>query len=444
MGLRTSINLCISVFLLVLILAGINLIATMHQVRYDFTRNDIFSLSDYTKNVLSRLDNSDIRLTFYCFFEEGDALKQEAEDLLSEYDRICSNIKLRCIDPTMEPGIAARFNVTEKRAVILSDRKTYRSALNLSELEYTRLILRYLEPTPKKIYFTSGHGEYEIDEKSESGYSYTLANAACQAYGYQVSKLLLFREPLIPKNASCLIIPGAKTRFTEAEMQAVKDYINRGGSILIMLEPPPCPSFNEILSLFGIQSGLSMLIDAESHLAKDELTPLQSSYISHHITRNLGMTFFPTARPLFTMKDNPAGSHPLILAQSSKSSWGEKDFNIIRFDLDVDTLGPMGMIAISTLELPGSKKSRLVALCDSDFCTDGCFTNYSNGMLFLGAVAWLTSNDELLEHIPQSPTPKLIVLPNKILKSVIISSIFTLPGLMIGLAIIAWLIRRSR
>ena len=92
----------------------INFLLYRTPTRIDVTATRVFTLGEQSTQILNNLDGM-VRANAF-FAPTGntgtEAAKQQAEDLLNEFQRRSSNFTYRFIDPALERSIAQQFGVT--------------------------------------------------------------------------------------------------------------------------------------------------------------------------------------------------------------------------------------------------------------------------------------------------------------------------------------------
>ena len=90
------------------ILVVINLIIGQFNKSFDFTKDDIFSLSDETKSVL---DNVDTGINIYTLFStnSSDAIIGRVNQVIDQYSQYSSHIKVENRDLYLHPDFAKKY-----------------------------------------------------------------------------------------------------------------------------------------------------------------------------------------------------------------------------------------------------------------------------------------------------------------------------------------------
>ena len=225
-----------AVVLLVGVTAGINYLACRFEPRWDVTRAKQHTLSQYTAEILRNL-NARVEVTT---FHVGLPPKY-LEDLFQEYARVSADkVKTAIFDPLVDIGYAAQFgNVIsgqEKKVIVQSSsgRKDIDfTDAPLTEEQLTNAILQVTRRV-RRVYFLSGHGEYDINSGEDNGlqiFAELLAKNNIESQTWVIA----LNGP-IPQDCGVLIIAGPKEQFTPQEEQGIEEYLESGGDALFLIE----------------------------------------------------------------------------------------------------------------------------------------------------------------------------------------------------------------
>src|SRR4030095_8951777 len=246
---KFGINSGVSVLLCVGVLALVNYLGEQHQKRFDLTTERLHSLGDESTKVLSEL-KQDVQVK--AFFPGGD--EQSVQDLLDLYTHQSSNVKVQFIDPDKAPQAAAQYQVTSygemSNPLTRQSRKFGTIILDAgngkveriekqdppTEEDITNALMKLVKGEVKNLYFVEGHGEKAIESGERVGLQ--VADGALTKDGYKVKALNLVREEKIPADASVVVMAGPSTEPFPEEMDKLDAYLNAGGSVLLMLDPP--------------------------------------------------------------------------------------------------------------------------------------------------------------------------------------------------------------
>jgi ABC-type uncharacterized transport system involved in gliding motility auxiliary subunit len=157
------------------------------------------------------------------------------------------------------------------------------------------------------------------------------------------------------------------------------------------------------------------------------------------------VAILPQARSL-SVGESPADVTVTPLIFTSTQSWGETDLeNLsgqVKLDAGVDTPGPLVLAAAAENT---STQGRVVVFGNSIFATDQAFDAYGNGDIFVSSVDWAAQQENLIQITPHQKIDRSFNIPGQLqMLSILLGSIFILPGMVLVAGISAWLARRRQ
>ena len=208
----------------------------------------------------------------------------------------------------------------------------------------------------KRIYFTTGHGEPDLDAR-ETPEGLGQLKAALENEGAEVFPLLLATVPDVPADASLLVIAGPQRPFLDNEIEVLERYLDRGGRTWAMIEPQMSEELVPVFADRGITIGDDVIIDQVVQLFAGPtvgLEPVVSDYGFHPITEQFRQnTIFRMVRSVRPADELPAGITVAELARTSANSWAESDldrlFETQEVDPEGDEAGPISIAVAATL-----------------------------------------------------------------------------------------------
>lgn len=463
----------VSVLVFAGILTAINYIASRQNKRWDFTANQVYSLSDQTIKVLQGLD-APVKMTV---FDRETAL-DGYRDRLEVYSYNSPKITTEYIDPEKNPIRAKAAQVQSFGTIVLEYKDRTERATSSDEQAIANALIKVVTGQTKKVYFTQGHGEKDTAGSDRSGYS--AISSALGSDNYGVDKIVLAQKPEVPADATVLVVAGPKTDFLPPEIDAVKKYVARGGKVLVMLDPPEDPSrtmpvLDGFLREWGFNVGNNIVVDASGIgqlLGTDASVPVAATYPAHPITTDFQlMTAYPLARSVDAIEGGSGGHTPQTLVQTSAQSWAEADVAGLvkgggRVELNPekgDKSGPISLAAAVSAPAtdvpakpeeakpdqpagatpePPKPESRIVVIGDSDFASNGILGVQGNRDFFLNAVNWLAQQENLIAIRPREPEDRRLTLTADDQSRIFLLSVFLLPGLVFAAGIYSWYGRR--
>jgi ABC-type uncharacterized transport system involved in gliding motility auxiliary subunit len=484
-----------AVALVFALLAGINYLSTRHWVRGDWTSTKIYSLSQTTRKIAAGLAQP---VSVTVFMTRNSPLYQPVSELLNRYRTASPKIEVEFLDPERNPmraqELVKQFAVRQNTVVFRSgDRKKYVEEDKIAEYDYTgaqqgaaprvksfkgeeaftSAILDVTEKTVSKIYFSTGHGEPNLDSQ-ERGRGFGQLKQLLERANLSAAPWSSLGKDALPADASVIVVAGPKVAFLPPEVGALKTYAQGGGRILLMLDPvlpepgapPPDLGFGELLSTYGLTLGNDIVIDPTNAVPMvGPETLIANSFGPHTIVRSLAdeglPVVFPLARSVSRPQAPPAGYDEAMLVETSKDGWGEtslKNLDNVKKDKE-DTPGPVTIaVAVESAKSGKDKDSdkaadkdskapakpfRLVVVGNSRFAANGTIGNGGNVNLALNAINWLAGQERLVGIAPKTPEQASLSLTRSQTNRIGLFVIVGLPLIVSVLGVWVWYRRRD-
>jgi ABC-type transport system involved in cytochrome c biogenesis permease component len=397
-----------------------------------------------------------------------------ARALLREYAAAASGVSLEFVDPDRDLGrteqLVRQYRLAGAECIVFDIGGRHRTveAADLLEFGYpetdsarprlsfrgeklfTTAIHALTQATRPAVHFVQGHGERSPgDFDRRTGYSRIAA--LLRDDNLDVEILNLGESRTVPAHCALMVIAGPVREFAPFEIALIRDYLDRKGRLLLLLESRVRTGLEPLLQDWGLELGDDIVVDETRTLTGREL--YITTYPDHAITaplQNLAtVLFLPRslrARPLSAGGDKPSMAE---LATSSAQGWAEFDPDEAspHFDPHVDIPGPVPVaVAIERGPVPGVhvqiRPTRLVVIGDATFASNGGLMG-ANADLFLNAVNWLLDREDLLALAPKTFEELRLVMDAAQLRRLFALAVLGLPGAMalLGLGIL-WHRRR--
>jgi ABC-type uncharacterized transport system involved in gliding motility auxiliary subunit len=429
------------------ILCVLNILAYNHSKRWDITQGSQHTLAPETLQALKNLSQTVTAKAFYTNRIDSSAAKAMLEDY-----RASSNGKFiyKFINPESDPVTAIEANVTQDGTIVLELGQYKEKINNIREPDITNAIIRLSNPGERAVYFLTGHGELDLSGTADRAFSQV--KLALENKNYKVKQLNLMVDQQVPQDALSIIIAGPQKPITIEEVKLLKDYVDKGNSLVIMEQPTPFTQFGDspdpladyLIQDWGITLGNDVVIDLSSYSNMDALA---NEYGNHVITSQLGTmaSVFHTARS--TRIKTMEGITQTVLVKTSSRSWAETnlvDFknNRVVLDKSQDLIGPVPLVAAAENSV---NQSRVVVFGDSDFASDQYFNTLGNGDLIINAIDWSAKQDKLINLTPKQVLKRSLIPPKTYsLGLIFLGTVVALPGLVILMGIVVGIQRKRQ
>jgi ABC-type uncharacterized transport system involved in gliding motility auxiliary subunit len=443
---RYGSNILITSIAFLGILFVVNWFAFNNPKQWDITQDKSNTLAPETIKALESLPAPVNAVAFYSSLSTDSATQ-----LLDKFKANSKgNFTYQFVNPDTDPVAARQAGITGdgKIMLVMGDHKEI--ATFASETELTKALIKLINPTSRAVYFLTGHGEPSLEA---GNISLSTAKSTLESKNYTVNSLNLLADNKIPDDALAIIIAGPQKQVSDAEVKLLKDYVDAGGSLIVMEDPviltqfgdAPDPLADYLATDWGIVLDKDIIIDLNSQQA---LNAISASAGDHPITTNLSANYIvimPQARSIsLTTPPNGVTQTPLLF--TSPNSWGEVNFtNAAGTQISQDPEDLPGPLTMAAAGENTTTKGRVVVFGNSLFATNAAFDAYGNGNIFVNAVDWSAEQENLINITPNTPTARTFTPPNQIqLLIILLGSILIIPGLVVFAGISAWVARRRQ
>jgi ABC-type uncharacterized transport system involved in gliding motility auxiliary subunit len=240
-------------------------------------------------------------------------------------------------------------------------------------------------------------------------------------------------------------------------VDAVKKYVEGGGRVLVMLDPPLKVGRRDIgdndallalLSSWGVTADKDLILD-ENPVAQlvglGPEVPVVTTYESHPIVNDLAgnATGFPVSRSLQTKNGDKTTVTKLF--SSSRNSFGTTTLNApeIRIDPTKDKQGPFVLAAAGTYSTgKENSQGRFVVVGNSRWAANNFLRFNGNKNLLLNMLNWLSSDEDLISIRPKEQEDRRISLTRAQFLMLRTVAQFMLPLIVIIGGVMVWWKRR--
>lgn len=451
-----------------------NVALTLHDVHFDLTREKAYTPSAAAMRAVDELTSA-VSVTY--FYRSADSEARRARDLLKLMAQRNPWLTVTTVDPDLEPALARLHGIKIYNAAVIEAEGRRVLVQGTDETEIALGIQRALRGRAITACFLEGHGELPMDNfeyhthlEAAGNHSHGDATSqvlempghgagrlrrALEAQGYDARKILLATQPAVPAACTVLVVANPRTLFLPAESAALREYLQQGGSVLLLLDLGFVlePGLARLVADLGVRAEQEVVIDPLSHYTTDPEMVAVTGYDPHPVTRGVSLTFYPGARPL-TLLPTEADLHVVPLLLSSRDSYTRPVAPVASRQIGqgpppadreeaVPVSGPrvLGVAVEGTLP-NGAKPLRAVVIGDGDFASNSFFPYMSNSDLLLSAVRWLAREERTTAVAARIPVPPIIALTGRQLGAVFLLVVLVLPLTVVALGGIVWWRRR--
>src|SRR6185312_14764571 len=286
------------------ILVLVNWLGNRYNKTVDTTSNKRFTLSQETQKVVKGL-KQDATITY---FDKSSSFDQ-AKGLLDRYKNLSPKVHVQYVDYQKQPTLAKEFGLRFPGTAYVQIGPRREEAKALTEEGITGAFLKDLKGV-RRVCVVSGSQEHSLEETGSNGLSQF--KTLLDRDNYQSQAVTLIDKTAVPSDCNVLVIAGPQNEYTPNEVAAIKNYVESGGRVMCLLDPPLDFGHEHIAQNTGLKDLLqSWGVTLENDLVLEENPmgqlfgfgpeiPLVSSYGTQPIVSDLKNSFtgFPVARSM--------------------------------------------------------------------------------------------------------------------------------------------------
>src|SRR5258706_564194 len=227
-------NVVIMTLALLGILILVNYLVVHNVKQWDLTENKINTLAPESIEAIKQLPAPVKAIGFYT--PRASAAQGTAKNLFEQY-RVESGGKFtyEFHDPLSEPALSRQYDITQDATtvVVMGDEKE--DLTSASEDQLTGALVRLAHPGKRSVYFVTGHGEHAFDGTDQGGLS--TVGDLLKKQNYDLKPLDLTVTTTVPSDARVVVVAGPLTPLSQVEVDLLKAYLEKGGAMVVMLDP---------------------------------------------------------------------------------------------------------------------------------------------------------------------------------------------------------------
>jgi len=455
--LKASSNMTVAILLILVLAVAVTLLSDRHYFRWDVTASGEHTLSDKTLQALKTIQEP---VKAIAFVKEPSEEASNVKKLLASYEYHLKGLSFEMVDPDRNPALTRQYDIKALNTVILEGFGQSQTVKTPDEESLTNALVRLSKGRTEKVYWVMGHGERPFKSTAQESLASIHQNLSNQNYEFEE---LTLAQKDIPSDAALVVVAAPEKNLFPEEVASLKRFLNKGGSLLVFLEPYQDAGLKEFLREYGVVLSSDIVVDKMSRvMGGDFLLPMIVTYGNHEITKNFRLlSFFSLARSVEVDKGvKKKGLTLTNLALTSQESWSETDRDALnqgkaRLDAE-DRQGPLSLAVIVELDPKEAKgeegkeedkitgEGKLAVFGDADFASNKFVSLAGNSELMINTMNYLVGRKDLIT-IPEKerPADHLMLSRNQGLMLFWIP-VVGIPLLVIVLGVVVWRKRRSR
>jgi hypothetical protein len=479
---QIGVNVIAQVLLVLGLAAMVNYLGLQHYKRWDFSRDQKYALSDKTKRFLDSIKGK-LRLTV---FFANTPITTDVQNLLTEYQYAAKGkIDVENIDPERNLSRAKemfdKYKVVSDESLIVVDYEGRNKTVKASEMAevdqsgmafgegprvaafkgeqaLTSAMMDLVEGKKNTLGYVLGHKEPPLGEQTPI----SVLKTFIENENIKFQELNLFEVGEVPAEVKAIVIAGPLYDFSDREMKMLRDFWEKQGRILLLLDPGvKTPKLNAFLNDLGVKvNDDRLMVFLRTGIQELALTrDVQAHFLSENpITKRLGgarALFFGGTSSLTLQPDRVRGGNIRVepLVQAEKGYFAETDYNSTdqsKLQADAAKAGGPPLTIAASVEKGGSSDSRvqvnsarMVVASNATFIQDNALTQDQQSLDFISAsVNWLLSREQLIGIAPKVPKTLTFSLSEEALRNVRWIMLVLMPLVPAVIGSVVWWQRR--
>lgn len=440
------------ILLVVTLLSAVNFLGARKYKSWDLSADKVNSLSEQSIKLIKDL-KEDLKVVY--FYRDGadnvDDNRRRFIELIRKYQDQSPLVKLEFVEVNQNPALAEKYNIKKGTQAVVLDYKGKTNMIEkIDEQEITSALVKVTREKAKSVYILGGHGELPLERQAD-GSGISFMKEVLEGNHYTVKTLNFATTPEIPADADIVVIPGPMQQMIQIEIIAIENYLKKGGSVFVALEPKGQHGLDPLLQTLGLKLSNTVLttaLELQGRLLMDPSLQTRGSQFSaaDSITKP-----FPKGEVMVFMVPTvierigaspPAG---ITIEDLVKTGQDAMEFENNQFDKP-GKRGPFTVVSSVKGKFPGapaeSKEFSLVLAADRDFLTDKFLYRNLNRDLVLNSMAALAKDENLISITPKEVSKTKMEVTATQFKLFILLFIIPLPIVLFVTSGVLWVRRR--
>src|SRR5213082_1027358 len=255
---QIGFNVLAQIILLLFLAAMVNSIAFKHYERWDFSRDQKYALSDKTKRSLRTIKG---KMRVIVFFSPSTPITADVQNLLTEYQYAGKGkIDIERIDPERSLSRAKemfdKYKVVSDESLLVIDYEGRNKTVKASEMAevdqsgmgfgegprvtafkgeqaITSAMMDLVEGKKNALGYVLRHKEPPLSENS----TISVLKTFIENENIKFQELNLFDVETVPAELKTIVVIGPQYDFSDREMKLLRDFWDKQGRILLLLDP---------------------------------------------------------------------------------------------------------------------------------------------------------------------------------------------------------------
>ncbi len=415
----------LTMVIVIIVVIILNLIVGKMNITVDLSSDKIYSVTEDTRKMVNGLSDD---ITIYHLVQDGNE-DVAIEKVLEEYEKL-DHVSIEKKDPVIYPNFAKEYTdeeVTDNSVIVVdaarekskyipyadmviqdmdyeayytTGSQSYTNTLD-AEGQITAAIQTVTSDNSKKIYYTTGHGEQELD----AAFSDIMKKS-------NIDSAKLDSLDKVPEDCDILLMNGPQYDLNEDEYKVVYAYMQGGGKAMFFLNAlaEKQPNLKKLMKDYGVNVADGYLLDTAPSDSSKLTTELLVTANDHDITADVGEkgTYMAQTMGMTTEKDVRSTLTVESLLDTEDSAFCRTDMQESAAEkVDSDVNGPFSVAVAATDTYTENTEgeghaSRMIVYGSYLFANEVFVSTdqFGNRSMLLNSITWLTGSETSTLAIP--------------------------------------------
>lgn len=439
--------------------------STVTQI--DTTANELFTISEQTKEILSKIEED---ITLYWIVQSGEE-DSTLETLLDHYQSMSSHISIKKTDPDLYPNLTSEYGISSitNNSLIVEQgsRSRYVDYNDIYEYDYsnyyydgsysvsfagenelTSAISYVTNDTLPKIYTLTGHGESTLSSSFQT---------AIEKQNMELEELSLLTVSEIPSDADCILMYAPQSDLASEEKDILLTYLQGGGNFFLITDPQTesdsRPNLDTVMDSYGMEETEGLILENSSnHYAMNMPYYLLPNRESHTITspllENNYYVLLPVAHGIKIASDPDENLSVAELLTTSEDAFSKvAGYNLETYEKEENDIdGPFALAAAAVYTIDDDTSTHVVWVSSATIADDSVNTQVSGGNqdFFLNALGWMCEHEDSISIHSKSLDYEYLTIGSGTASMLSVVIVGIIPILYLSIGICIWIRRKRR
>ena len=363
------------------------------------------------------------------FFAPGQDVGQEVEPYFAQLATSSDGLfSYRKVDQALEPVSSEALKIRDNGYIVFQQGDHSEKFKIGTEIDRAKKDLRKLDGTVHKhllkltrdkrtLYLLAGHGEANPRERDNPLRTLNELKKDLEAANFKVKPFGVSEGSAheVPEDAAAILIASPDNPLLEEEERVLKEYVDRGGSLMVLVDPGDrAPT--DLLAHLGVTMGEARLAHEQAFMRQtrgltDRVLLVSNKFGSHQavntLTRNsqqMGM-ILPTVTWVDKAPETERKVTPLI--KSFPDTWEDTNPNFAPDPGEPRKVFSFAMAVEDEEE--GGTGARAIVVGDVNFVSDVAYLSFPGSRMFVrDAFRWLTRDEAIAGDIETEEDVKIV------------------------------------